>query len=79
MGSLKSYSCEPETVIYNVESGDMHLLSASNAELLGLINQKVEIPHLLQKIIDTFQLSGSEAEEYLFNLKSEYRKLNLIN
>ena len=76
---LKIYCCVDESVIYNVESGNIHLIPSFNVELLSLINRKINKPLLLVKIVDVFNFDQQEAESYLDNLCFEYRKLNLID
>ena len=70
---------EGESVVYNIEFGDMHLLSSFNAELLSLMIKQVAVPRLVEKISVTYDVGKQEAETYLTNLQLEYRKLNLID
>ena len=68
-----------ESVIYNIESGDMHLLTSFNAELLALMLEKKETSQLVVKIIENYQVDKQEAESFLDNLYLEYQNLNLID
>lgn len=68
-----------ESVVYNIESGDMHLLSSFNAELLALMLEKIETSLLIKKIIENYQVDKQEAESFLDDLYLEYQNLNLID
>lgn len=80
MSKLKIHHwVEGESVIYNIESGDMHLLTSFNAELLALMLEKKETSQLVVKIIENYQVDKQEAESFLGNLYLEYQNLNLID
>jgi hypothetical protein len=80
MNSIKICNwSESESVVYNVEFGDMHLLSSFNAELLVLMLKQFKAPQLVEKIRVTYDVEKREAETYLTDLQLKYRKLNLID
>jgi len=77
MNRIISFSSE--SVAYNLLSGDLYLLDYENAELLKLMSNKINKSIIIIKIIDMFHVDKDEAEEYLSNLQSEFRELNLID
>ncbi len=70
---------EGEGVVYNIQSGDMHLLSSFNIDLITSFSKNKERHMLLSEIRKAFQVDINEAEKYLDNLCLEYQKFNLIN
>ncbi len=76
---LKIHCWEEESIAYNKESGDMHLLSSFNARLLLAMRKKNEKQQLVKQITEGLQIDIQEAEVFLDNLYLEYQKLNLID
>jgi len=76
---LKIQGWQEERIVYNKESGDMHLLSSFNAGLLLSIRKKTKKQQLVKQIIEDLQIDRQEAEVFLDNLYLEYQKLNLID
>jgi len=76
---LKIYQWQEESVIYNSESGDMHLLLSFQAELLILILNGISKAQLIKKISENYQVDKEESEVFLDNLYLEYQKINLID
>ncbi len=68
-----------ESVVYNIEFGDMHLLSSFNAELLALMQKQTVQSLLIEKVSVTHGIERQEAESYLNSLRIEYKKINLLD
>jgi len=68
-----------EVVFFCCDSCDLHLLSAFNARLVQLINQKVESSILVSLVQREYLLSENEAKNQLDALLFQYSELNLTN
>lgn len=68
-----------ECVVYNVQSGDTHLLSYLHAEILQQNRQGVEVHELTSRIMGKYSLDSEEATEILHFLFAEFKALGLIN
>jgi len=76
---LKIVNYKYESVVYNKESGDLHLLSTFNAKVLELMLENTSQSNLINKITESYEIEKEDAENYLDNLYTEYRNLNLID
>jgi len=76
---FKVYFWQDESVIYNIKSGDIHLLSSFDGKVLDLMSSNTKQEVLIKKIIEAYQIDYQDAEDYLGKLYDIYRKLSLID
>jgi len=69
---------EEESVIYNIDTGDMHLLSSFNVKILLLINDTASFDQLILVVSEYFQINRKDAETFLENIYIKFHKLSLI-
>jgi len=68
-----------ECVVYNVLSGDTHLLPTPHGEILQLITQDVRGDKLVDHLITECAVHHREAAELSRSLVENYKKLGLID
>jgi len=79
VNQLRIYQWHKESIVYNSESGDMHLFLSFNAELLILMLKQVDKVRIILKVSENYQVDKQQAELLLDNLYLEYKTLNLID
>jgi len=79
MKEISVFLWQDESVIYQKESGDLHLLPIFNTEVLELILENTSQSKLINKITESYEIEKEDAEDYLESLYTEYRNLNLID
>ena len=78
MHKLVIRNWQDESVVYNIESGDMHLMPVFHSELLQLLIANQPLPLLVVKIVEMYKVNTKEAEKYLDDLYHEFLLVNLI-
>lgn len=79
MQKLKIKNWKDESVVFSIDSGDLFLLTAYNAELLRLMRNQTNEGLLIEMIIDDFKFEHQEAMSFLHGLQTEFRKISLID